>query len=73
METLSAFVHEHRSNEANFEKLVTKLNEANALPNREAINEKAEEYRKAKEVGGSAWPEFEKFITEIEKTLMRDS
>ena len=76
-EELAAFIREHRSNESNFEKLYAKLEEEpskggspayrEALP---SIKTKAEEYQKAKETGGIAWPEFEKFVSEFEKAVM---
>lgn len=67
---LAAFLREHRSNEANFEKLAAKLDETPGLPNGEAIAEKAEAYRKARETGGTAWPEFEKFVSEFERAVV---
>jgi hypothetical protein len=78
LEDLAAFIRENRGNESNFEKLYRKLQEeatngngtgtyANDL---EEIKEKsAMEYRKAKETRDTAWPEFEKFVGDFEKTI----
>jgi hypothetical protein len=75
-EELLKFIREHRSNEINFEKLYTKLSEAAhhndaALSERLApLEQEAEAYRKAKEETGSAWPEFENFVSQFEKQLL---
>ena len=76
LEDLAAFIREHRSSESNFEKIYAKLEEANAGADDEVkasfseIKEKAAPtYQKAKETGGTAWPEFEKFVSEVEKTI----
>ncbi|HEX8315227.1 MAG TPA: hypothetical protein VF609_09545 [Flavisolibacter sp.] len=78
LQEVAAFIKEHRSNEGNFEKLYAKLEEetGNATTNglHNSINDiqtKADEYRKAKENGGTAWPEFEKFVSEFEKAVMK--
>jgi hypothetical protein len=78
IEEILAFIREHRSDEANFEKLYQKLDDelqnkqpdGNYIHNLKEIKEKqAEEFRQTKQNGGSAWPEFEKFVTEFERTL----
>lgn len=78
-EELAAFIREHRSNEGNFEKLYEKLEAETTNENADAnyrsslteIKEKgAEDYRKAKETGGTAWPEYEKFVSQFEKAVM---
>lgn len=78
LEEVMAFMREHRSNESNFELLRQKLEEeinghvedAMYKNDLQEVKEKyAEEYRTAKEQGGTAWPEFEKFVSEFEKTL----
>jgi hypothetical protein len=77
LEEVAAFIREHRSNESNFEKLYAKLEEetgkddTNYTNQLQEIKEKgAEEYRKAKQTSGTAWPEFEKFVSEFEKTVV---
>lgn len=78
LEEVAAFIRECRSNEASFEKLYARLSEesentdgsssyTNAL--KEVKEKAAVEYKKAKEQGGSAWPEFEKFVTGFEITV----
>ena len=78
LEEVASFIKEHRSNEIAFEKLYDKLVEEIESPtsdeayknNLVEIKEKAaEEYNKAKETFGSAWPEFEKFVTQFERSL----
>ncbi len=45
-------------------------NDGSYIQNLKEIKEKqAEEFRQTKQNGGSAWPEFEKFVTEFERTL----
>jgi len=75
------FIRQHRSNETNFETLVQKLDAEIAATQQnggtgtyaESLQElkekKAAEYRIAKEESGSAWPEFEKFVSEWEKAI----
>lgn len=76
LEEIAAFIREHRSKEENFEKLLARLDEAeHEVTNGtfksavDPIRTKAEEYEKAKETGGTAWPEFEKFVTGFEKSI----
>ena len=79
LETTAAFIREHRGNEGNFEKLCNKL-EAEIQEGRGAekyvrslqeIKAKAiPEYERAKETAGTAWPEFEKFVTEFERAVV---
>ena len=79
-EELLHLIRENRSSESNFETLRQTLQTAirsaeesgNASLANELneVNEKyAAEYSKAKETGGSAWPEFEKFVTAFERAL----
>ncbi|HYO21336.1 MAG TPA: hypothetical protein VER36_02955 [Flavisolibacter sp.] len=74
LEEVAAYIREHRSNEENFEKLNAKLKEeaVNNTPglSMQDIQTRADEYRKAKETGGSAWPEFEKFVSQFEKAVV---
>ena len=72
------FTKAHRSNEANFEKLLSKLEEEagnaeNSQQYTKALQEikvkQAEEYRQAKATAGTAWPEFENFISAFEKAI----
>ena len=77
LEEIAAYIREHRSREEDFEKLVAKLEEAKdgetgeiLQPGMDAILTKAEAYKKAREIGGTAWPEFEKFVSEFERSIM---
>lgn len=77
LEEVAAFLRQHRGNESNAEAIYQKLEEAMAGSTNEAytqsladVKEKASEYRKAKETGGSAWPEFENFVSEFEKAVV---
>ena len=74
---LAAFIKEHRSNEANFGLLYKKLEEEirlageNELPQLQELRDKtAAEYTKAKETAGTAWPEYEKFVSDFEKLAL---
>ena len=69
LEDLAVFIREHRSNEVNFEKMNTKLEETKPAGYND-IKEKAEVYRQAKEKARTAWPEFEKFVSEFEKAVV---
>lgn len=73
-------IRENRSSESNFETLQQTLQAAiqaaegsrnsSLATELKEVNEKyAAEYNKAKETGGSAWPEFEKFVTAFERAL----
>ena len=73
-------IRENRSSESNFETIYQTLQSAietakqsndNELANElSEVDEKyAAEYNKAKETGGTAWPEFEKFVTQFERAL----
>lgn len=77
LERVMDFIQQRRSNEINFEKLSQKLDEEIGAGTAEGeyvsdlteVKEKAAQtYRKAKE-DGSAWPEFEKFITGFETAI----
>lgn len=70
---LLTFLREHRGNEANFKQ----INEAvatsisNGVPALQEVQDKyAEAYTTAREQGGSAWPEFERYVSELEKCLV---
>lgn len=67
------FLREHRGNEANFQQ----INEAvtasigNSIPGLQEVQDKyADAYTTAREQGGSAWPEFERYVSELEKCLV---
>lgn len=73
-------VRDARSSESNFETIVQELDKAIELAKKEdkqtlvdelqEVSDKyAAEYRKSKEVRGTAWPEFEKFVTQFERAL----
>lgn len=79
-EDLLQKIREHRSSEGNFETLYGVLQEAKKFAEQnnnteladelnEADEKYAAEYKRAKEVGGSAWPEFEKFVSQLERSL----
>ena len=80
LEEVLGFLHEHRNNESHFEKIYAKLEEEctngyngelqSYVESLQELKEKeAEVYRKSKEKGGSAYPEFEKFASGFEKTV----
>lgn len=80
LEETAAFIREHRSNESSFSMLYAKLEEAagNAdgeyKERLEELREKqATEYNTAKDKGGKAWPEFEKFVSGFERAVMEAS
>jgi hypothetical protein len=79
-EELMQVVRENRSSESNFHRLLQHLEKAIALAEKEnntalakdlqEVEEKyAAAYQKAKESGGTSWPEFEKFVTQFERSL----
>ena len=78
LEGVMDFIQQYRSNEINFEKLSQKLDEEIGTDGAEGeyvsdlteVKEKAAQtYRQAKETSGSAWPEFEKFVTGFETAI----
>lgn len=78
LEDTAAFLRDHRSSEEHFEIILSRLNEdtANAAfdeTHRRRLQEIGDKlvatYRKAKETGGSAWPEFENFVADYEKAV----
>ncbi len=75
-DALLAFFREHRSNEANYgaicQEMERAVKEDPALKSDwEDIRDKqGKTYEQAKEAsGGSAWPEFEQFVSAIERKL----
>ncbi len=75
-----ATVREARSSESHFDRIEQALETALAMAQKEGdsalanelqdVQEKyAAEYRKAKETRDSAWPEFEKFVTQFERAM----
>lgn len=83
-EELLQFLREHRSSEGNFDKISQELEtrirtaqEQNKPAFAQTLQEVKEKYgdayTKAKETSGSAWPEFEKFVTQLELALTNDS
>lgn len=73
-------IREHRSSESNFATLHQTLESATKAAEesnntalvaelKEVKGKYAAEYQKAKETSGSAWPEFEKFVTQFERAL----
>lgn len=79
-EALKDFIRQHRSNESNFSVLYQKLEEeirSTANNNSDAyhtclleIKEKqAANFTTAQENNGTAWPEFEQFVSEWEKAI----
>jgi hypothetical protein len=76
------FIQEHRSNETNFDKLSSKLEEEinntnNGVSYKNELQEikekRAEEYKQLKSSGSSAWPEFENFVAEFERAVLKAS
>ena len=74
-------IREQRSSESNYAALLQLLDKTLASPAtatdasyRDALQEVKEkyaaEYEKAKDTGGTAWPEFEKFVSQFEKALL---
>lgn len=86
LEEVLDFIRQHRSNENNFDLLYEKLlteceaeekystNQRNSyLENlREADKKQASEYRQSKENNDNAWPEFEKFVTQFETSIIKE-
>lgn len=73
-------IRENRSSESNFATLQQQLDTSIAsaqqtgnsglLADLQEVKEKyVSEYQKAKTSGGTAWPEFEKFVTQFERAL----
>jgi hypothetical protein len=73
-------VREVRSSESNFDLIWQQLHRALKMAQEknneqlaealQAVNDKyVPEYQTAKEHGGSAWPEFEKLVTQFERAL----
>lgn len=70
---LLALLREHRGNEANFQQIneaVTAGISGGLTPLQEVQDKYAETYTKAREQGGSAWPEFERYVSELERCLI---
>lgn len=74
------FIKDHRGDERHFDKLYDKLDETIQILHKDkqadkdylkSLNEikekQAEAFIQAKEKAGNAWPEFEKFVTELER------
>ena len=79
LEDFLQFIRERRSDESHFSELYNKLEEviatmsnngnADLVDRLEEVKEKqATAYTQAKENSGNAWPEFEKFVTQLEKS-----
>lgn len=77
---VAAFIRGCRSNEAAFEQVcvalvketVAQASDNSYKSNLPEVKEKAaEEYKKAKEVSGTAGPEFKKFVTGFEKAVLQ--
>lgn len=80
VEQIMQTIRENRSSESNYTLLQQELDKTIAAARQagrpvvtkelEDVKEKyAAEYEKAKEAGGTAWPEFEKFVTQFERAL----
>ena len=71
------FLKEHRNQEGNFEAILQKAEEERQRTGEETyrqelselLDKQADIYRKAKERGGTAWPEFEKFVSGFERAV----
>lgn len=76
LEDLLAYIREQRSNEGHFEALYTRLVQEAGSNNDEEYRTSLQEikqkqvttYRQASQKGAAAWPEFENFVSEFEKT-----
>lgn len=81
LEEFLLFIKERRSDESNFNELYSRLEEliqsvsSNGNENADFLNQlkeakekQAETYKQVKENSGTAWPEYEKFITQLEKS-----
>ncbi len=82
LKDLLQFIREHRSNAINFGKLKERLdaelrNTANDTAYFTALTETKEKYAaayaEALEHGGSAWPEYEAFISHFERNVVAAS
>jgi len=84
LEELVQFIRAHRNSEGHFETLYNKRTEARqtaqvngsagdryATALEEAATTYADVYRKSKAEGGSAWPEFETFVSHFEKAVIK--
>ena len=80
VEQIMQTIRENRSSESNFAILQHELEKTIAAARQAGNNELsadlqdvkekyAVEYEKSKETGGTAWPEFEKFVTQFERAL----
>lgn len=79
LEETAAFLRQHRSNESNFATLYARLEAeigkagGNYKTLLQDVREKgAAEYRSAKESAGTAWPEFENFVSGFEKAVVEE-
>jgi ribosomal protein L16 Arg81 hydroxylase len=84
LQELAKFIREHRSSEGHFETLYKRLvaeqqtvqqrasepEQEYAMNLTEALEKHAATYQQHKETGGSAWPEFENFVSHFEKSVM---
>lgn len=81
LQDVLAFIREHRSNPMNFRKLEEKLGEE--LRNSkndpeyhaalsEIQNKYASGFTEAREQNGQAWPEFENFIANFERSVIAE-
>jgi hypothetical protein len=71
LEGLLAFIRECRSNESNFTKLKTRLQDEAELDPAGEGAALASTYSKSKETSGSAWPEFENYVSFYEKAIVQ--
>ena len=78
LEELLAFIRQHRSNDANIDKLRAKLNEeieasahhheyVQAL--RDIKEKQIEEFHQSRKEGSTTWPEYEKFVSAFERAI----
>jgi hypothetical protein len=81
-EEIMQVIRENRSSESNFNTLLEQLEKATTWAQQENNSELATElhevkekyvpeYQKAKDNAGTAWPEFEKFVTQFERSLTK--
>lgn len=84
LEQLMAFIREHRSNEQNFQLLHSRMEEELALKDSDSRSEnylsslsdlrekQANDYQQQKKIGGTAWSEYEKFVSEFERIIIAE-
>lgn len=74
-QSILAFIRQHRGDESHFTVLHNRLlgdesaDDSTLQPLKEEGEKLADVYKNAKEKSGTAWPEFENFVSFYEKSL----